>query len=229
MYITIIEIFWITIEVAQIIKLLCVKHDSSMDSYFPNGSKTYVLTKSHQVEAAKEVFKDTGIVISTEGKRYLVGALGTSSFICQYVERNVECWVNEVEKFSKFTQTQPHAAYSAFTHGLSSKWNYIALKGNWLGKEPTWRHSRTLRESHPIMLHSCSDRTTSFKWAYTRDVSITGTAWWSRSAEPSCLSTRATSCFTADQYPTCQLNHQSTPLARWLSCSSAEHQDKNST
>ena len=101
-----------------------------MDSYFLNGSKTYVLTKPHQVEAAKEVFKDTGIVISTEGKRYLGGALGTSSFICQYVERNVECWVNEVEKFSKFTQTQPHAAYSAFTHGLSSKWNYIALKGN---------------------------------------------------------------------------------------------------
>ena len=59
----------------------------SMDSYFLNGSKTYVLTKPHQVEAAKEVFKDTGIVISTERKRYLGGALGTSSFIRQYVER----------------------------------------------------------------------------------------------------------------------------------------------
>ena len=80
-----------------------------MDSYFLNGSKTYVLTKPHQVEAAKEVFKDTGIVISTEGKRYLGGALGTSSFICQYVERSVECWLNEVEKLSKFTQTQIHA------------------------------------------------------------------------------------------------------------------------
>ena len=102
-----------------------------MDSYFPNGSKTYVLTKSHQVEAAKEVFKDTGIVISTEGKRYLVGALGTSSFICQYVERNVECWVNEVEKLSRFAQTQIHAAYSAFTHGLSSKWNYLLRVTDW--------------------------------------------------------------------------------------------------
>ena len=44
--------------------------------------------KPHEVEAAKEIFKDTGIVISTEGKRYLGGAVGTSSFIRQYVERN---------------------------------------------------------------------------------------------------------------------------------------------
>ena len=99
--------------------------------YFPNGSKTYVLTKPHQIEAAKEVFKDTGIVISTEGKRYLGGAVGTSSFIRQYVERNVECWVNEVEKLSTFAQTQPHAAYAAFTHGLSSKWNYLLRVTDW--------------------------------------------------------------------------------------------------
>ena len=57
--------------------------------YFPNGSKTYVLTKPHQVEAAKRYSK---IIILTEGKRYLGGALGTSSFIRHYVERNVECW-----------------------------------------------------------------------------------------------------------------------------------------
>jgi len=32
--------------------------------------------------------------------------------------------VNEVEKLSKITITQPHAAYAAFTHGLSSKWSF---------------------------------------------------------------------------------------------------------
>ena len=78
--------------------------------YFPNGSKTHVLAKPHHVEAAKEIFKDTGIVISTEGQRYLEGALGTSSFVHQYVEGKVECWVNEVEKLSKIVETQPHAA-----------------------------------------------------------------------------------------------------------------------
>ena len=43
----------------------------------------HVLAKPHHVEAAKEIFKGTGIVISTEGERYLGGAIGTSSFICQ--------------------------------------------------------------------------------------------------------------------------------------------------
>ena len=49
--------------------------------YFPNGSKTHVLAKSHHAEAAKEIFEGTGIVISTEGERYLGGAVGTSSFV----------------------------------------------------------------------------------------------------------------------------------------------------
>ena len=69
--------------------------------YFPNGSKTHVLAKPHHVEAAKEIFSDTGIVISTEGERYLGGAVGTSSFVRQHVERKVNCWVNEVEKLAK--------------------------------------------------------------------------------------------------------------------------------
>ena len=99
--------------------------------YFPNGSKTHILAKSHHAEAAKEIFKGTGIVISTEGERYLGGAVGTSSFVRQYVERKVECWVNEVGKLSKFAETQPHAAYAAFTHGLSSKWNYLLRVTDW--------------------------------------------------------------------------------------------------
>ena len=64
-------------------------------------------------------------------ERYLGGAVGTSSFVRQYVKRKVECWVNEVEKLSKFAETQPHAAYAAFTHGLSSKWNYLLRVTDW--------------------------------------------------------------------------------------------------
>ena len=99
--------------------------------YFPNGSKTHVLAKPHCVEEAREIFKDTGIVISTEGERYLGGAMGSSSFIRQYVQRKMESWVKEVEKLSKFAETQPHAAYAAFTHGLSSKWNYLLRVIDW--------------------------------------------------------------------------------------------------
>ena len=59
------------------------------DGYFPNGSKTHVQAKLHHAEAAKEIFEGTGIVISTEGEHYLGGAIGTSSFIRQYVKRKL--------------------------------------------------------------------------------------------------------------------------------------------
>ena len=66
--------------------------------YFPNGSKTHVLTKPHHAETAKEIFKDTGITISIEGECYLGGAIGTASLLHQYVKKKVEGWVNEIEK-----------------------------------------------------------------------------------------------------------------------------------
>jgi len=47
-------------------------------------------------------------------------------FVRQYVKRKVEYWVNEVEKLSKIAETQPHAAYAAFTHGLAE----LPFKGN---------------------------------------------------------------------------------------------------
>ena len=72
-----------------------------LHGYFPNGSKTHVLAKPNHIEAAKEIFKGTGIVISTEGEHYLGGAVGNSSFVRQYVERKVEGWVNEVKKLRK--------------------------------------------------------------------------------------------------------------------------------
>ena len=95
--------------------------------YFPNGSKTHVIAKPHHAETAKEIFNNTGIVISTEGECYLGGAVGTSSFVRQYIGRKVECWV----KLSKIAKTQPHAAYAAYTHGLSSKWNYLLRITDW--------------------------------------------------------------------------------------------------
>ncbi len=83
--------------------------------YFPNGAKTHILAKPEHTEAAKEIFKGTGITVSSEGKRCLGGAMGTASFLRQYVERKVNGWVKEIEKLSKFARIQPHAAYMLLT------------------------------------------------------------------------------------------------------------------
>ena len=93
--------------------------------YFPNGSKTHLLVKPDAVERARALFKDTGINICTEGKRYLGGAIGGTPFLNQFANRKVQEWANELRTLSTFAKTQPHAAYAAFTHGLSSKWTYF--------------------------------------------------------------------------------------------------------
>ena len=46
-------------------------------------------------------------------------------FLTGYFKQKVEEWTEEVKTLSEYAKTQPHAAYAAFTHGLSSKWNYL--------------------------------------------------------------------------------------------------------
>ena len=94
-------------------------------SYYPNVVKTWVIVKEHHLDEAKDQFKDSGISITTEGKRHLGAAIGTPQFISAYVEHEVHEWVNEIECLSSIALTQPHAAYAAFTHGLKHKWTYL--------------------------------------------------------------------------------------------------------
>ena len=54
--------------------------------YFPKSSKTGILVKQEVAETAKEVFQGTGVKISTEGSKYLGGAIGTAPFLIDFVE-----------------------------------------------------------------------------------------------------------------------------------------------
>ena len=57
--------------------------------------------------------------------------MGTAAFVQKFAQKKVEGWIKEIEKLSKFAETQPHAAYAAFSHGLISKWNYFLRVVNW--------------------------------------------------------------------------------------------------
>ena len=94
--------------------------------YHPNPAKTWLIVKEHNLTEATELFRNTGVSITTEGKRHLGAAIGTRNFVEEYVQQRVATWVLEVEHLSSIAITQPHAAYSAFTHGLLNKWNYLA-------------------------------------------------------------------------------------------------------
>ena len=94
--------------------------------YFVNPSKTWLVTKDGHVGLASEIFGDTSVNITTKGRPVLGSPVGKPDYIKQFVAQKVEQWVKELEKLSNIAESQPHAAYCALTHGLSSKWNFLS-------------------------------------------------------------------------------------------------------
>ena len=94
--------------------------------YIPNGAKTHLVVKAEHVEKARELFAGTGINVTTEGKRHLGAAIGSRSYTVEYVADKVKKWSEEIRQLATIAKTQPHAAYCAYTHGLSSRWSYLS-------------------------------------------------------------------------------------------------------
>ena len=52
--------------------------------------------------------------------------IGTREFTRNYVGAKVSEWSSEVLLLAKIAESQPQAAYSALTHGLFSRWRFVA-------------------------------------------------------------------------------------------------------
>ena len=92
--------------------------------YHPNPSKTWLLVKEEYLETAKEIFAKSGINISSTGRQHLGSALGSDSFVNEFVKSKIAKWILEMETLTKIARTEPQAAYAALTHGLIGKWLY---------------------------------------------------------------------------------------------------------
>ena len=75
---------------------------------------------------AQKLFPNTCINVTTDGRPHLGLATGSTNYITQYISSKISTWVHELQLLSSFAVTQPHVAYSTFTHGLISKWLFIA-------------------------------------------------------------------------------------------------------
>ena len=76
---------------------ICLWWDKLLQSgpnfgYFPNPSKTCLVVKESFYDAAVELFQDSGISITVDGKRHLGGALGSPSFVASFVKERVSTW-----------------------------------------------------------------------------------------------------------------------------------------
>ena len=91
--------------------------------YYPNASKTCLIA-AHE-NAANEIFAGSGITISMKGNQHLGAALGSRTFVEEFVSKKVATWVTDVKQLAEIAHTQPQAAYAAYIHGLSSRWLFL--------------------------------------------------------------------------------------------------------
>lgn len=93
--------------------------------YTPNAAKSVLIVKPELYNLGVEIFNGSGVIVTKEGQRHLGAVIGTEEFKKQYIKEKVLKWVNEVKVLSDIARTEPHAAYSAYTHGLQHQWRFV--------------------------------------------------------------------------------------------------------
>jgi hypothetical protein len=61
--------------------------------YFPNATKTVVVTKPEHFERATNMFSDLELTVTTEGTRYLGAPVGSEDFVNAFIEKKVAEWI----------------------------------------------------------------------------------------------------------------------------------------
>jgi len=68
---------------------------------------------------------ETKIKITSEGRKHLGAAIGSSSHKKSYMKSKVNEWVSQLKLLSEIAKSYPHAAYCAFTAGFRHNLNYV--------------------------------------------------------------------------------------------------------
>ena len=93
--------------------------------YHPNAGKSVLIVKAEYYDIAIEAFRGTNVKVTKDGQRHLGAVIGTEEFKKEYIGEKVGKWVQEIQLLADIAKTEPHAAYSAFTHGIKHRWTYL--------------------------------------------------------------------------------------------------------
>ena len=93
--------------------------------YHPKAEKSWLVVKENELERAQEIFRDTGVKITVDGRKYLGGFVGKRDGTENYVLDLVKDWVEQLKLLSKIAKSEPQAAYSVFKTGFRQKMTYF--------------------------------------------------------------------------------------------------------
>ena len=91
--------------------------------YFPEPSKTWLITKPSYFETAKVMFPD--IKITVEGHKYLGSFIGSDEGKCTFVENEVKEWITDIKELARIAKSEPQLAYAAYVYGTSKRWSFL--------------------------------------------------------------------------------------------------------
>ena len=92
--------------------------------YFGNAKKTWLVMKDTHLENARNIFQDTQVNITSDGRAYLGSAIGSDEFTNSFVIEKVQQWKKELTQLVDVARVQPHVAFAAYTHGYVHKFSY---------------------------------------------------------------------------------------------------------
>ena len=85
--------------------------------YHIKASKSHIIVKQKYQDKAKQILQGSKITITTEGHRHLGSVIGSKTLKERFIKELVSKWCEELTKLSEIPNTQPQAAYAAFTSG----------------------------------------------------------------------------------------------------------------
>ena len=92
--------------------------------YHPEPKKSFLVVDNLFEEDAIKIFEDTGVNI-VMSHRFLGSVIGDQEGKDNFVRRSVSDWISQLVRLVKIAQSQPQAAYAAFTKSLQNKWLYL--------------------------------------------------------------------------------------------------------
>jgi len=95
--------------------------------YYTNVCRTHLVVKPDLVDETKTMFEDTNVQITVNGQRHLGAAIGIQEFIEAYVAQMITKWISEIDSLVAVACSYPHAAYSAFVHGVIGRSNHSKM------------------------------------------------------------------------------------------------------
>ena len=101
-----------------------IEREGPKYGYYQQAEKTWLIVKQKDLKKARQIFADTKVKITVEGKKHLGAAIGSEKYREEFIAQKIDTWINELKILSEIALTAPQEAYTCFTAGYKHKFSY---------------------------------------------------------------------------------------------------------